>query len=164
MEVYVKIDINDEQFSELKTSIDDYIKNYLSKNDNKEFINKLIMQIVSDYINSNEGKELARKSITTSTCYNGRNYNLDIAKFLINEASKDIIKACEIPFIEFFKDILKDKNQINKLLHQVLIINMSHALTQSCQDELNSLSDNIYIDNSKLDSLEYRLNKLIKNN
>lgn len=161
MEISIKLELNDEQFEKFQSSVSENIDFLLNDKEFKQSIKELFMQQVIEYMNSTEGKELAKKAVVnTSFSFDRRNYYSDFGKYLINTTSEEFLESCKEPFIQVYRDIIADKETMSKLMIHVMTSCMAHSLTAACErdmDEAQEKFHNVFV--PKLDQIESRLNK-----
>ena len=162
MEISIKLELSDEQFEKFQSSVSENIDCLLNDKEFKQSIKELFMQQVIEYMNSTEGKELAKKAVVnTSFSFDRRNYYSDFSKYLINTTSEEFLESCKEPFIQVYRDIIADKETMSKLMMHVMTSCMAHSLTAACERDISEVRREFYdIFAPKLDQIESHINGL----
>lgn len=155
MELSIKLELNDEQYADFSRSAKDAIETVMKDPSFVDNIGKLFTQAVLNFIQSEEGKKLARESVV-----NYRWYRNDFATYLTEKASEDVLNAAKEPFKEVFLEALNDSDKIRKAMDMVLMKNLSLALTSALNDRLVEMTELSIVTNSRIDGLVSEISRI----
>lgn len=161
MEISIKLELTDEQFEKFQSSVSENIDFLLKEKEFKQSIKDLFIDQIIKYMNSSEGKALAKKAVVdNSFSFDMGNYYTGFKAHLINVTSKEFIEKCKEPFTQAYREIISDKETMSKLMIHVMTTCMAHSLTAACERDMDEAQEKFYnVFAPKLDQIESRLNK-----
>ena len=155
MELSIKLELNDEQYADFSKSAKDAIETVMKDPSFVDNIGKLFTQAVLEFIQSAEGKKLARESVT-----NYRWYRNDFSTYMTEKAAEEVINAAKEPFKEVFLEVLSDSEKMKRAMDAVLMKNLSLALTSAVNSRLIDMEDVSFSSNTRMSAIANEINRI----
>lgn len=120
---------------------------------------KLLNQAIANYLNSAEGKEVAKQAVMASRWYN-HTFRGDFSEFMVEKAGEEFFEMAKGPFQQVYYDTLKDTESMRKIMEKVLVHNLSTALVEASSRRISEVEEVSYIIAGRVETMANEINRI----
>ena len=153
MEIFLKIDLTDEQYQDLMKKSYDRI---FEDEDFTEGLKKSVANGIEEFMKSPDGKQMIRMTLTGDEYYNTSARKTALGKQLFDDATKEYVSEISIPIKEFLKECLLKIN-IEEIATDIIIEIFRQSIIETAVNELKTES---LIQRDQINELRKKLNMI----
>lgn len=158
MELSIKLELNDEQYADFSKSAKDAVETIMKDESFKDNVLKLLNQAIANYLNSAEGKEVAKQAVMASRWYN--TFRSDFSDFMVEKTGQEFFEMAKGPFQQVYYDTLKDTESMRKIMEKVLVHNLSAALVEASSKRISEVEEVSYITAGRVETMANEINRI----